>query len=82
MVADGLLRLAQVGVGDAQVAQGAALAEPVLDVTGDDQRLLVVADGLLRLAQVGVGEAQVAQGVALAEAVLDVAGDLEVLLEI
>ena len=71
--ADGFLHLAQGGVGDAQVAEGVALAPPVADLAGDRQVLLVEADGLLHLAQGGVGEAQVAEGVPLAPPVADLA---------
>ena len=56
-------RLAEVGVGDAEVAQGAALAASVADLAGDDRRLFVELNGLARLAEVGVGDAEVAQGV-------------------
>ena len=55
--ADGPLHLAQVGVGDAQVAEGGPLAPPVADLARDGQVLLVEADGPLHLAQGGVGEA-------------------------
>ena len=61
VVLDGLVHLAQVAIGNAQVAQVVALAAAVADLTGDDQRLLVVLDGLLHLAEVGIGIAQVAQ---------------------
>ena len=71
--ADGLLRLAQVGVGDAQVAEVGPLAPPVADLAGDHQRLLVKPDGPLGLAQVGVGDAQVAEVGALAPPVADFA---------
>ena len=53
VVLDGLVHLAEVGIGIAQVAQVGALAAAVADLTGDDQRLLVVLDGLVHLAQVG-----------------------------
>src|SRR5438046_3052842 len=41
--ADGSLHLAQVGVGEAQVAQDDALAPSVADLTGDGYTLLVIA---------------------------------------
>ena len=61
VVLDGLVHLAQVAIGIAQVAQVVALAAAVADLTGDDQRLLVVLDGLVHLAEVAIGIAQVAQ---------------------
>ena len=56
-----LLQLAEVGVGDSQVAQVIAFAAPVADFLGNGQRLLVKVDGLVYLAEVSVGAAQVAQ---------------------
>ena len=71
--ADRLLRLAQGGVGEAQVAEGAPLAEAIADLARDRQPLLVEADRLLHLAQGGVGEAQAAEGAPLAVAIADLA---------
>ena len=50
MELDGPLRLAQLGVGDAQAAQGGALAAAVADLPRDGEPLLVELDGPLRLA--------------------------------
>jgi hypothetical protein len=43
-----LARLPQLPVGDAEVAQGPALAVPVTGLPENRQRLLAVADGLLK----------------------------------
>ncbi len=59
--ADGPLRLAQGGVGEAQVAEGGPLAPAVADLAIDRQVLLVEADGPLRLAQEIMGQAQHSQ---------------------
>ena len=61
MKVDGLLYLAEVGVGVSQVAQVIAFAAPVADFLGNGECLLVKVDGLVYLAEVGVGESQIAQ---------------------
>ena len=47
----GLLDLAQVRVGEAEVAEASAFAPPVANLAGNYEPLLVVADCLLDLAQ-------------------------------
>ena len=71
---DGLARVAQFGVGDAEVAQGIAFATPVADLARDRQGLLVKLDGLARVAQRVMGEAEVTQGAAFGGGVTDDTG--------
>ena len=62
MQVDRPLGLPEVGVADAEVAQGAGFACPVAGLPGDGQRLLVQVDRPLGLPEVGVADAEVAQG--------------------
>ena len=71
MILDGAAGLAQVGVGNAQIAQRIALPAAVADLTRNHKPLLVQLDGAAGFAQVGVGQAQVAQGIAIPAAVAD-----------
>ena len=75
MELDGFSGLAQVGVGQAQVAQSVTFAPSVADLSGDGQVLLVELDGLAVLAQGGVGSAQVAQVCSFAPSVPDLSID-------
>jgi hypothetical protein len=79
VVLDGLVGLAEVAVGNAEIAEGVTLAVPVADLAGDGEALIVKVDGLPGLAEGGPGEAEIAEGVALALPVADLAGDGEVL---
>ena len=77
---DRLARLAEIGPGDAQIAQRVALATPVADLTRDREALLVELDRLARLAEIRPGDAQIAERAALAAPIADLTRDREALL--
>ena len=69
VVFDGVVGLAKVRMGDAQVAEGVAFPPPVADLAGDFKAFLVVLDGAAWLPKTRIRVAQVAQVVALGLAV-------------
>ena len=60
------VRLPEIPVGQAEVAEDRALALPVVSLTEDRQRLLAARDGLLEPPLFPVGLAEVVQGLAFA----------------
>ncbi|MCS6911581.1 MAG: hypothetical protein NZM11_13580, partial [Anaerolineales bacterium] len=61
VILNGLARLAQGGVGVAEIAEVLTFRALIADLTADDQCLLVILNGLARLAQGGVGVAEIAE---------------------
>src|SRR2546428_81369 len=66
MIVDRRPGLAEVGIGDAEIAERIALAAPVADLARDDQGLLIIVDRRPGLAKVLIGEAGIAEPIALA----------------
>src|SRR5436190_2239102 len=80
IVLDRLARLAETGIGLAQIAEMDAFALPVRDLAGDGDRPLRVPDPLARIAGIGIGIPQIGEAIAFALPVTDLAGDGERLL--
>jgi hypothetical protein len=61
----GAARLAEVRIGEAEIAARTALAAPVADLLHDQKDLLAVLDGAAGLAEVLVGDTAIAERIAL-----------------
>ena len=66
---NGLARIAQIGVGKAEIAEGVAFPAPVADLAGNGQRLLVELNGVVRVAQSGTDKAEITEGLAFLPAI-------------
>ena len=69
--------LAEVPIGNAEIAERLAFAAAVADLPRDLEAGFVESDRLARVAEIGMGEAEIAERGAFAAAVDDLPGDLE-----
>ena len=74
MELDRLSRVAEIRLGDAEIAESAALGPSITDLSGDDQNLVIEFHRFVVVAETGIGKAEIAERIGLALSVVVGAG--------